>query len=108
MEGKSQVSRFLGEYYSIHQKKNLGKTFLNFTCRLLNIAELNISAKAGKLVTAPVLLILQQVWKLDERAVKRFFILGKNLPLKNHKKTYDESGRLCQKKRSKIQLGIVW
>ena len=64
-------------------RRKFGKNILDFTCRFLNIAELNISAKTNKLVSAPVLLVLQQIWKLNERTVARFFILSNNLSLKD-------------------------
>ena len=62
-------------------RRKFGKNILDFTCRFLNIAELNISAKTNKLVSAPVLLVLQQIWKLNERTVKRFFILEQQISL---------------------------
>ena len=64
-------------------RRKFGKNILDFNCRFLNIAELNISAKTNKLVSAPVLLVLQQIWRLNERTVGRFFILSNNLSLKD-------------------------
>ena len=61
-------------------RRKFKKNILNFTCKLLNIRELKIQGAAKKLVTAPVLLILQQIWKLDVRKVEELFLLSKNLP----------------------------
>ncbi len=38
-----------------------------------------------KLITAPVLLILQQIWKLDVDKVEEFFLLARDLPNRERK-----------------------
>ncbi len=66
-------------------RRKFQKNILNFTCKLLNIRELNIRGSAKKLVTAPVLLILQQIWKLDANNVEEFFLLSQHLPDKERR-----------------------
>ncbi len=61
-------------------RRKFQKNILNFTCKLLNIRELTIQGAAKKLVTAPVLLILQQIWKLDVSKVEELFLLSRRLP----------------------------
>ena len=60
-------------------KKRFKKNILDYTCRLLNIQELKVPKDAGKLVSAPALLILQQIWKLDAAVVEQFFSIGRTL-----------------------------
>ena len=60
-------------------KRKFRKNILDFTCRMLNIQQLDIPEKVKHLSSRPVLFILQQVWRLNEEKIKQFFILGKGL-----------------------------
>ena len=60
-------------------RRKFKKNILDFTCRLLNIQELNLDREAKELVTTLVLLILQQIWRLDAGVMKKFFLLGTHL-----------------------------
>ena len=59
-------------------KRAFGKNILDFTCRLLNIQELQIEKKKG-LTTRPILFIMQSVFSLTKKKVEYLFEMGKEL-----------------------------
>ena len=63
-------------------RRMFGKNILDFTCRLLNVRELDVPGSAAGLRTAPALLILQRIWELDAETMGRCFALGRSLPRK--------------------------
>ena len=64
-------------------QEQFGKNILNFTCRLLNIQELNISKTGMDLTSEPVLLILQNIWDLDDKRVAEVIRKANKLPEKD-------------------------
>ena len=56
-------------------RRKFKKNILDFTCRLLNIQELNLKGGAKGLASNPALLILQQVWRMDTELMEKYFSL---------------------------------
>lgn len=56
-------------------REPFGKNVLDFTCLFLNIQELDIHKEARGLISAPILFILKEIWRLDEKVLGEFFSL---------------------------------
>ena len=56
-------------------RQQFGENVLNFTCRFLNIQELDIEKEVNDLTSASALFILKHIWSIDEKSLGRFFSL---------------------------------
>ena len=58
-------------------RESFSKDILNFNCRLVNIAALNLDKETKGLTTRSVLLSLQNAWHLNDAVIKKFLYFSK-------------------------------
>ena len=72
-------------------KRLFGENVLNFRYKLLNLQKLDIKKQARGLTSRPILFILQNIWRLDEKIVKELFSLNQKASLKDRKLFMDRA-----------------
>ncbi len=67
-------------------KQKFGKNILNFSCKLLNIHDIDLYRGMGKnLLSRPILLIMGAIWRLHRETIAELFQMGTTLGEKDQR-----------------------
>ena len=61
-------------------EREFGQNILNFTCKLLNIQNIDVQrGRARTLTSRPILYIMRHIWQVDAKVLARLFKIGEKL-----------------------------